>query len=142
MTVPTELDRRFRDAAARAGLLDAAYDVIDSELGPLLAAVTDRGLVRISFDPDPESELDALARHAGARVLRAPRALDEARRELDDYFGGRRTMFDLDLDLRGLPEFTLRVLHELAKVPYGHTATYRQLADARATRAHRAPSAW
>ena len=129
MTVPTELDRRFRDAAARAGLLDAAYDVIDSELGPLLAAVTDRGLVRISFDPDPESELDALARHAGARVLRAPRALDEARRELDDYFGGRRTMFDLDLDLRGLPQFTLRVLHELAKVPYGHTATYRQLAE-------------
>ena len=129
MTVPSELDRRFRDAAARAGLLDAAYDVIDSELGPLLAAVTDRGVVRISFDPDPESELDALARHAGARVLRVPRALDEARRELDDYFGGRRTMFDLDLDLRGLPDFTLRVLHELAKVPYGHTATYRQLAE-------------
>lgn len=129
MTVPSDLDRRFRDAAARAGLLDAAYDVIDTALGPLLVAVTDRGLVRISFDPDPERELDALARHAGTRVLRAPRALDEARRELDDYFGGRRTMFDLDLDLRGLPDFTLRVLRELAKVPYGRTATYRELAD-------------
>ena len=43
MTVPTDLDQRFRDAADRAGMLDAAYDVIDSELGPLLAAVTDRG---------------------------------------------------------------------------------------------------
>jgi methylated-DNA-[protein]-cysteine S-methyltransferase len=129
VTVPSDLDRRFRDTAARVGLLDAAYDVIDSELGPLLAAVTDRGLVRISFDPDPEHELDALARHAGPRVLRAPRALDEARRELDDYFDGRRTMFDLDLDLRGLPDFTLRVLRELAKVPYGRTATYRDLAQ-------------
>lgn len=129
MTVPTELDRRFRDTAARAGLLDAAYDVIDSELGPLLAAATDHGLVRISFDPDPERELEALARHAGPRVLRAPRALDGTRRELDDYFAGRRTTFDLDLDLRGLPEFTLRVLHELAEVPYGRTATYRELAE-------------
>jgi methylated-DNA-[protein]-cysteine S-methyltransferase len=129
VSVPTDLDRRFRDAAVRTGLLDASYDVIDSELGPLLAAVTDRGLARISFDPDPERELDALARLAGPRVLRAPRALDEARGELDDYFAGKRTMFDLELDLRGLSGFTLRVLDELAKVPYGQTATYGELAE-------------
>ncbi len=129
MTVPADLDRRFRDAAARAGLLDAAYDVIDTELGPLLAAVTDHGLARISFDPEPERELESLARLAGPRVLRSPRALDETRRELDDYFGGRRTVFDLDLDLRGLPAFTLRVLSELATVPYGQTATYGELAE-------------
>lgn len=129
MTVPTDLDLRFRDAAVRAGLLDVAYDVIDTELGPLLTAVTDRGLVRISYDPDPERELEDLARRAGPRVLRAPRALDETRRELDDYFEGRRTAFDLALDLRGLTPFTLRVLDELAKVPYGRTATYRELAE-------------
>ena len=139
MTVPTDLDRRFRDAAARADLLDAAYDVIDSELGPLLAAVTDHGLARVSFDPEPERELDELARLAGRRVLRSPRALDETRRELDDYFAGRRTAFDLALDMRGLTEFTLRVLSELARVPYGQTATYGELAERagnpRATRA-------
>lgn len=139
MTVPTNLDLRFRDAARRTGLLDASYDVIDSELGQLLAAVTDRGLVRISFDPDPERELDALTRLAGRRVLRAPGALDETKRELDDYFAGKRTAFDLQLDLRGLSGFTLRVLDELAKVPYGQTATYGELAEragnARASRA-------
>jgi methylated-DNA-[protein]-cysteine S-methyltransferase len=129
VTIPTDLDRRFRDAAARAELLDAAYDVIDSELGPLLAAVTDHGLARISFDPEPEREVEELARLAGRRVLRSPRALDETRRELDDYFGGRRTVFDLALDMRGLPEFTLRVLSELARVPYGQTATYGELAE-------------
>lgn len=129
MTVPADLDRRFRDVAATARLLDAGYDVIDSELGPLLAAVTDHGLARISFAPDPERELEALARIAGPRVLRSPRALDETRRELDEYFRGRRTVFDLDLDLRGLPAFTLRVLGELASVPYGHTATYGELAE-------------
>jgi methylated-DNA-[protein]-cysteine S-methyltransferase len=139
MTVPTELDLRFRETAARSGLLDAAYDVIESELGPLLAAVTDHGLARISFDPEPERELEALARLAGPRVLRTPRALDGTRRELDDYFAGRRTSFDLELDLRGLTEFTLRVLGELAKVPYGQTETYAELAarsgNARASRA-------
>ena len=129
MTVPADLDRRFRETASRAGFLDAAYDVIDSELGPLLAAVTDRGLARISFDPEPERELEALARLAGPRVLRAPGALDETRRELDDYFAGRRTAFDLALDLRGLTDFTLRVLSELGQVTYGHTLTYGELAE-------------
>jgi methylated-DNA-[protein]-cysteine S-methyltransferase len=128
MTVPTDLDRRFRDAAVRAELLDAAYDVIDSEVGQLFAAVTDRGLARITYDPDPELELERLARLAGPRVLRAPRALDDTRRELDDYFAGRRKAFDLDLDLRGQAGFAVAVLGELAKVPYGRTATYGELA--------------
>ena len=82
MTVPADLDRRFRDAAVEARLLDAAYDVIDTELGPLLAAVTERGLARISYDPEPDRELERLARVAGPRVLRAPRALDETRRKV------------------------------------------------------------
>ncbi len=129
MTVPTDLDRRFRDAAVQAGLLDAAYDVIESEVGPLLAAVTDRGLARITYDPDPDLELERLARLAGPRVLRAPRALDETRRELDDYFAGRRKTFDLELDLRGQAPFAVAVLGELARVPYGRTATYGELAN-------------
>jgi methylated-DNA-[protein]-cysteine S-methyltransferase len=129
VTVPADLDRRFRDTALRSGLLDTAYDVIDSELGPLLAAVTDRGLVRISYDPDPERELDTLARLGGPRVLRSPRALDETRRELDAYFAGKRTAFALDLDLRSVSGFTLKVLNELGKVPYGRTATYGELAE-------------
>jgi methylated-DNA-[protein]-cysteine S-methyltransferase len=128
VTVPADLDRRFREAAVEARLLDAAYDVIDTELGPLLAAVTDRGLARISYDPEPDRELDRLARVAGPRVLRAPRALDETRRELDEYLAGRRKAFDLQLDLRGQAPFAVTVLEELAKVPYGRTATYGELA--------------
>ena len=92
--------------------------------------MTDRGLVRISFDPEPEQRARAHSHGSrAARVLRAPRALDETRRELDDYFVGRRTAFDLELDLRGLPDFTLTVLRELSKVPYGQTATYGELAE-------------
>ncbi len=129
MTIPAELDLRFRDAAVRAGLLDAGYDVVESPLGPLLVAATDRGLLRISFSGrDPEAELEEIARLAGPRVLRAPRSVETAHRELDEYFAGRRRAFDLALDLRGLAPFSVTVLGELAKVPYGNTATYGELA--------------
>jgi methylated-DNA-[protein]-cysteine S-methyltransferase len=130
MTVPTDLDRRFRDAAVQARLLDAGYDVVDSPVGPLLVAATDRGLLRVSYDgaADPEASLEEIARIAGPRVLRAPRAMAAAERELDEYFAGRRRIFDLPVDLRGQAPFTVAVLGELAKVPYGRTQTYGELA--------------
>jgi len=130
MSVPTDLDRRFRDAAVRAGLLDAGYDIVDSPIGPLLLAATDRGLLRVSFSTvyEPQETLEEIARVAGPRVLRASRSVDAAHRELDQYFAGDRHAFDLAVDLRGLPPFSIAVLGELAKVPYGHTATYGELA--------------
>ena len=79
--IPDELDRRFRDAAAAEGLLDVAYDVTESPIGPLLVAASERGLCRISFDPEPEHELDALARAFGPRVLRSAAPVDRVRRE-------------------------------------------------------------
>lgn len=128
MTVPTKLDRRFRDAAARSGMLDAGYDTVDSPVGPLLVATTARGLLQISFDPVPDDQLERISRLAGPRVLRAPRQVETARRELDEYFAGRRHAFDLGLDLRGTSPFATRVLEELALVPFGETATYAELA--------------
>jgi methylated-DNA-[protein]-cysteine S-methyltransferase len=129
VTIPADLDTRFRDAAARSGLLDAGYDVVESPLGPLLVAATDRGLLRIYFDADPGQQLELLARAAGTRVLRAPRSVDDVRRELDEYFSGRRRSFDLSIDLRGAAPFTAEVLDQLARVPYGQTATYGELAS-------------
>jgi methylated-DNA-[protein]-cysteine S-methyltransferase len=126
MTVSSELDRRFRATAAAQGLLDVAYDLVDSPVGELLVAATPRGLCRISFEPEPEREAEELARRFGLRVLRAP--LDGPRRELDEYFEGRRHVFDLDVDLHAVPEFHRVVLGELARVPYGEVTTYGALA--------------
>jgi methylated-DNA-[protein]-cysteine S-methyltransferase len=128
MTVSPELDLRFREAAAAEGLLDVAYDLAESPVGPLLLAATSAGVCRISFDPEPEREVEALARAFGARVLRSPRPLDEARRELDEYFAGRRREFGLRVDLRPLPEFQRTVLGELVLVPFGRVETYGGLA--------------
>jgi methylated-DNA-[protein]-cysteine S-methyltransferase len=128
MTVSHDLDRKFRDAAATLGLLDVGYDVVETPIGDLLVAASDRGLAAISYDTEPEEQLERLARIAGPRVLRAPRSIDEVKRELDQYFEGHRHEFDLTLDLRALPPFTVSVLEELAKVPYGETTTYGTLA--------------
>jgi methylated-DNA-[protein]-cysteine S-methyltransferase len=128
MTVTHDLDRRFREAAAAAYLLDAGFDLVESPVGPLLVAATARGVLRIQYDADPEAELERLARVAGPRVLRSPRAVDGVRRQLDEYFEGRRERFELDVDLRGVAPFAEQVLHELARVPYGTTTTYGTLA--------------
>jgi methylated-DNA-[protein]-cysteine S-methyltransferase len=125
---PPELDRRFRDAAVAEGLLDVSYDIADTPVGPLFVAVTERGLCRISFDPEPGLQLDALARGYGSRVLRAGKPVDPVKRELEEYFEGKRREFDLPIDLRGRSEWSVAVLSELAQVPYGEVTTYGSLA--------------
>jgi methylated-DNA-[protein]-cysteine S-methyltransferase len=131
--VSTELDRRFRDAAARESLLDVAYDLVDTPIGKLFVATTERGLCRIVYDAEPEQEIELLARHFGNRVLRSAGPIDPVRRELDEYFEGSRTRFDLRVDLALVADFNRRVLQELARVPYGEVVTYGELA-ARASR--------
>jgi methylated-DNA-[protein]-cysteine S-methyltransferase len=126
--MPQDLDARFRAQAAEEGLLDVAYDMTDSPVGRLLVATTERGLCRIAFDPEPDRTLDELARAFGSRVLRSPKPLDRTRRELDEYFQGRLHQFDLEVDLTAVTEFHRTVLQELARVPYGQTATYGGLA--------------
>jgi methylated-DNA-[protein]-cysteine S-methyltransferase len=128
MNVSAELDRRFREAAARENLLDVAYDLVDTPVGRLFVAATERGLCRIAYDAEPERELDRLAGTFGLRVLRSSKPIEPARRELDEYFDGKRQQFDLPVDVALLADFNRRVLGELARVPYGDVVTYGELA--------------
>jgi methylated-DNA-[protein]-cysteine S-methyltransferase len=137
MTVSPALDKRFREAAAAAGLLDVVYDLAETPIGTLLVATTERGLCRISYDPQPEREAEFLAETFGVRVLRATKPVDPVRRQLDEYFEGTRTTFELPVDLRQSAPFSRDVLKHLAKVPYGQLTTYGALARA----AHRPQAA-
>ena len=119
--------------AARAyeeGLLDVAYTVEDSPVGPLLLASTGRGLVELGYEADKELDfmLERLAAKVSPRVLEAPARLDAVRRELEEYFEGKRLDFDIPLDWSLTKGFTRRVLRATAKVPYGQVSTYRQVA--------------
>jgi methylated-DNA-[protein]-cysteine S-methyltransferase len=126
--VSPELDTRFRMAAAEQGLLDVAYDVVESPLGDLFVGVSDRGLCVISYEADPDAQVERLARGFGSRVLRSPRPIDPARRQLDEYFAGKRKRFDLGVDLRLTRDFGRTVLEELGRVPFGEVTTYGALA--------------
>ena len=120
----------FTDAAAAAGLLDVAYTTADSPLGTLLLAATPRGLVRLAYaDYEGEDEvLEELATKLSPRLLVAPRRLDEPRRELDQYFSGKRRQFDVPLDWQLTRGFARRVLEATANIPFGETSTYKGVA--------------
>jgi methylated-DNA-[protein]-cysteine S-methyltransferase len=118
-----------RFTAAAADEVDIAYTTTDSPLGPLLLAATKHGLVRIAYG-DADAVLDQLARKLTPRILEVPKRLDVARRELDEYFSHDRTRFDVALDWALVSDFGRRVLGATARVPFGATATYGQMAAA------------
>ena len=120
---------RLAARAAEEGLLDVAYAVVHSPVGRLVLAGTRRGLVEIAYDSEElDSILERLAARLSPRVLEAPTRLDPVRRELDEYFEGRRLGFDLPLDWSLSAGFSQRVLRATAKVPYGQVSTYREVA--------------
>jgi methylated-DNA-[protein]-cysteine S-methyltransferase len=85
-------------------------------------------VVKISFGDDAAA-VDEIAATVSPRVVRLPRRLDAVRRELDEYFAGRRHDFDVALDRRLSRGYRLEVLEELSRVPFGETVTYRDLAE-------------
>jgi methylated-DNA-[protein]-cysteine S-methyltransferase len=120
---------RLAGRANDEGLLDVAYTMSDSPFGPLLLAATPHGLVKLSLPGhDPEEALEDLATRISPRVLEAPARLDEARRELDLYFEGKLTEFDLPLDWRLSKDFRRRALHAIDRIPYGKTRSYTEIA--------------
>lgn len=143
------LERELRDSAAAAtvpdlaalaagvaeraqaqGVLDVAYARVDSPLGPLLVAATDRGLVRLAYISyrSEDEVLARLAERVSPRLMELPGRLDDVRRELDEYFAGRRREFDVPLDWSLTRGFARKVLRATAKVPFGEVTTYKGVA--------------
>jgi methylated-DNA-[protein]-cysteine S-methyltransferase len=121
--------RRLSGRIAAQGLADVTYAPVDSPFGRLLLAATKRGLVRVAF---PEESVDAtlerLAMKISPRIVEAPGALDATRRELDEYFDGRRRRFELALDWTLVGPFGRRVLDVASDIPYGGVLSYAQVA--------------
>ena len=125
------LDHRLEQRATEAGLLDVAFRTIDSPVGPLLLAATPLGLVRVAYQREGyDAVLRALASKISPRILAAPRRLDDAAGQVEEYFAGRRTDFAIALDLRLSAGFRRTVLDHLAAISYGHTESYAEVAAA------------
>jgi len=123
--------RRFTERALEDGLLDLAYAHVPSPLGDLLVAGTRRGLVRLSYAEDgTEKVLERLAASVSPRIMEAPARLDDSRRQLEEYFAGRRRDFEMPLDWTLTRGFGRRVLQATARIPFGGSGTYTTIAGA------------
>jgi methylated-DNA-[protein]-cysteine S-methyltransferase len=122
----SEFVDRLLARADTEGLLDVAYATVDTPLGTAMVAATPRGLVRLALpNEDLDRALSRLAADVSPRLLEYPGRLDEARRELDEYFEHRRDHFELPLDWRlSHPGFYRRVLRATRRVPFGEVITY------------------
>jgi methylated-DNA-[protein]-cysteine S-methyltransferase len=125
------LHSRLAALAERSGLLDVSYRTTDSPFGQLLLAATGEGLVRVAFSREGhDAVLARLASDISPRILKAPSRLDDAARQLDEYFSGRRRAFSMPLDLRLARGFRRSVLAHLRDIPYGATRSYATVARA------------
>ena len=128
------LAARTAARAADEGLADVAYALVDAPVGRLVAVATPRGLVRLAYELENggvDTVLDAVAARLSPRIVEAPARLDDVRRELDEYFAGRRTAFAVQLDWRLVGDgFARRVLGATVAIPVGATSTYRDVAGA------------
>src|SRR3954467_7553786 len=103
---PPDLGPALAGRAGREGLLDVAYATTDSPVGPLLLAATPAGVVRVSFAREGfDDVLESLSARISPRVLEAPGELDDVRRQLDEFFAGRRMAFDVPIGHRRRPGF-------------------------------------
>lgn len=128
-TVLRGLHRRLEEGAARAGLLDVAYTTVSTPVGVLLLAATEEGLVRVAYArEDHDAVLQDLARRISPRVLHAPVRLAPAVRQLEEYFAGTRTGFDLPLDRSLSHGFRRLVQEHLPEIGYGRTESYGTVA--------------
>lgn len=120
----------FVDAALADGAVDVAVGAVESPVGRLYVAVTPKGVARVSFaEEEREEVLAELADRLSPRILESARATDEVRRELEQYFDGRRTRFEVPVDRRLIRGIARDVLRATSRIPFGRTSTYSAIAE-------------
>ena len=121
---------RFVEAALGSRAVDVAMGSVESPVGELYVAVTPKGLARVAFASEDRDEVVAeLGERLSPRILESKRATDEVRRELEEYFQGRRRRFEVPVDRRLIRGIARDVLRATSRIPFGRTSTYAEIAD-------------
>jgi methylated-DNA-[protein]-cysteine S-methyltransferase len=92
-------------------------EALAAEVARFHIVADDRGVRRLTYGRGGDETTRAGARYAA-----------QAREELEEYLAGRRTFFAVPVDLSGIGEFQAKVLREAARIPYGGTTSYAELA--------------
>ena len=110
--------------------LKIRYTIVDSPLGKLMVARTERGICAVSFADSTDELRDELSKEFfAAEIEEDDRGLSDAARAILKSLDGEKTILSLPLDLRA-SAFQMRVWSELRKIPYGETRSYAQVANA------------
>jgi methylated-DNA-[protein]-cysteine S-methyltransferase len=94
------------------------YAVMNSPIGPLTVATTDKGLAAVH-----------IGKSVPSGVAADESGKNEVVKQLAEYFAGKRTQFELPLDVEGTP-FQKSVWNALLQIPYGETRSYGEIAKA------------
>jgi methylated-DNA-[protein]-cysteine S-methyltransferase len=122
---------RLAAAAMADDLVDLSYAITDSPVGALLVALTRTGVVRVAFaDERHDAVLQSLSARISPRIIQSAGQTDLIRRELDEYFDGRRATFSTPVDMSLVSGFQKDVLAATANLSYGSTVNYAQIANA------------
>jgi methylated-DNA-[protein]-cysteine S-methyltransferase len=122
---------KLRQALDRARGRTVYYDVVShSRVGELYVAVSERGLIALDFGLDERNFVDRVQRRTKATLVRSREQCAEAMRQVRDYLDGKRTTFDLPLDMSLMTDFQRQVLMAALKIPRGKWLTYREVAKA------------
>ena len=115
-------------AQARPGP-EAWYDILPhSDIGPVFVGVTRRGLCAVRFGLSERQFVADLRRETGAHPVRSAAHAGAAARQVGEYLAGRRTAFDMPVDLSSMTRFQQQVLLAACQIPRGQVRTYSELA--------------
>ena len=121
---------RLRGALARAHAEPVYYDVAaETTIGPVFVAVSARGLIAVRFGMVEADFVAALRRQTGQTPARSTAHAGQAARQLAEYLAGRRTAFDVPVDLSALTDFQRQVLLAACQIPRGQVSTYAGIAQ-------------
>jgi len=125
-------DKKKSRASVRQRLANEApliqWDEMSSPLGPLFAAVSRRGLCAVEIGRKKAAFLRRF--DAQTRLQKNPRAVARITAQLREYFAGKRTRFDLPVDLSALTPFQRAVLEVTRRIAPGEVWSYHRVAEA------------
>lgn len=133
---PSEQVTKQAQAGLRSALMTAKGKSIyygyapRTRVGPLFVAVNDRGLVALDFGLSEQEFVARVTQRTRATLIRSDDQAAEALKQVQEYLDGKRTRFDLSLDMSRMSEFQRRVLNIALKIPRGKYLTYGDVAKA------------
>ncbi|NOZ02985.1 MAG: methylated-DNA--[protein]-cysteine S-methyltransferase [FCB group bacterium] len=104
------------------------FATFNTPLGLMAVSKNEHGVCRVMFPEAHPFETSLKELYPDEIIVESRVALRDARRQLIEYFSGKRTVFNLEFHLPLTP-FYKKVLKEVARIPYGKTVSYKEIAE-------------